>query len=235
MLGRIIELVLTATRQAVPVGGIFALGWQPAVAVAVYWLESLLLVAIAVALCFRVRARTSVAAIAKARALGDGASADALQTEARMLAAAGVNPRDVLLFHGGSMALFGVFFTGVLLILTMNGRVEPVDWAELRHAAGVMAVVLGVAFVIDRLMMPDPPVAVVQARVNALNGRWALMWLLGFGGTAAMVLTGRPQTFFQVFALLKMTWEIWGLLARRFGWTSLQDRAQADDTLGRNG
>jgi hypothetical protein len=227
VLRRVIDLLLTAARQAVPVGGIFALGWSPAVAVAVYWLESVLLAAIAVGSCVHLRDRTSAAAIAEARTAGDGARADALQAEARALATAGVNPRDVALFHLGGMAIFGTFFAGILFILTMNGRIEPVDWAELRRAAGAMAIVLGIGFAFDRLMMPDPPVAVVQARVNACNGRWALMWLLGFGGTAAMIFTGRPLIFFRVFAVLKVTWEIWGLLARKFGWKSLQDRAQA--------
>lgn len=223
-----IDLALTAARQAVPVGGIIALGWQPAVALAVYWLESMLLVAIAVESCFRLRDRTSAGAIAEARAAGDEAYADALQSESRTVATAGVNPRDVMLFHFGSMALFGVFFAAIVLILTMNGRIEPIDWTELQDAAGAMAIVIGIGFAVDRLMIPNPGVALVQARVNACNGRWALMWLLGFGGTTAMVFTGRPQIFFQVFAVLKVTWEIWGLLARTFGWKSLKDRAQAD-------
>jgi hypothetical protein len=227
VLRRLIDLVITSARQAVPVGGIFAFGWQPPVALAVYWLESALLVAIAVWLCFRLRAETSPMSIAEARADGDAAFADALQGEAKAIAAAGVNPRDVLLFHGGSMAIMGAMFAGILLILTLNGRIDPIDWVEMRQAAGAMAIVLGVGFVIDRLMMPIPSVTVVQARVNACNGRWALMWLLGFGGTAAVVFTGRPHTFFQVFAVLKLTWEMWGLLARTFGWKSLQDRSQA--------
>ena len=42
---RVIDLLLTGARQAVPVGGIFALGWQPPVAIAVYWIESVLLAA----------------------------------------------------------------------------------------------------------------------------------------------------------------------------------------------
>ncbi len=228
MFKRVIDLALSVARQAVPVGGIFALGWQPAVAVAVYWLESVLLVGIAVDLCVRRRDRTSPVAIAEARAAGDGAYADALQAEARMLPSAGVNPRDVLLFHWGSMAVFGAFFAGIMLILTLNGRIEPVNWMELPHAAGAMAIVLGIGFAFDRWMMPDPPVAVVQARVDACNSRWALMWLLGFGGTVAIVFTGRPQTFFQVFAVLKVTWEAWGVLTRTFGWKAVQDRAEAD-------
>lgn len=227
MVRRVIDLFLTSARQAVPVGGIFALGWQPAVAIAVYWLESVLLVAIAVDLCVRLRARTSEAAIVEARAAGDGTYADALAAEAKARAAAGVAPGDVLLFHGASMAFFGVFFAAILVMLTLNGRIAPVDWTELQYAAGGMATILVLGFAFDSVTMPDPPVAVVAARVNACLGRWALMWLLGFGGLAAMMLTGRPQVFFQVFAGLKTTWEVWGLLARTFGWTSLQDRARA--------
>lgn len=231
MFRRVIELITAAVRQAIPLGGIFALGWQPTVAIAIYWLESLLLVAVAVAICFRLRARTSPKAIAEARASGDVAYADALQKEANAVPSAGVNPRDVLLFHGGSMGIFGSFFAGILLVLTMNGRIEPVDWAELWRAAGVMAGVVGIGFVIERVTMPVPPVAVVRASVDTCTGRWALMWLLGFGGTGVLVFTGRPQTFFQVFALLKGTWEVWGLLARTFGWKSLRDRAETQQAI----
>ncbi len=227
MLRRVIDLVVAAVRQTVPVGGLFALGWQPAVALAVYWLEGVLMVAVAVALCARLRARTSAASVAKARAAGDFAYARQLQAEAREAASAGVTPGDVMVFHWGSMGVFGGFFGGILLILIGNGHIEPVDWAELQEAATAMAIVVGVGFAVDRLMIPDPPVAVVQARVDACNGRWALMWLLGFGGTLAMAVTGRPQAFFLVFALLKATWELWGLLGRTFGWRSPQDRAQA--------
>jgi hypothetical protein len=228
---RLVNLVITAVRQAVPVGGIFVLGWQPAVALAVYWLESVALVAIAVSFCFRLRATTSAAAIAEARAAGDEERAKAMQEEARRIPTAGVNPRDVLLFHGGSMGIVGAFFGAILLILTLNGRIEPIDWGELWDATGAMALVLGVGFVVDRLMTPVPSVASVQARVDTCNGRWAFLWLLGFGGVGAMAFTGRPQTFFQVFAILKGTWEMWALLAGMFGWMLMRDRAQTG--LGR--
>lgn len=211
---RIIDLLVTAGRQAVPVGGIFALEWQPAVALGAYWLESLLLTFIAVELCVRLRARTPA-------------------TDMAAVHAAGIDPRDVLLFHGGSLAVFGVFFASIILILTMNGRIDPLNWSELGRALGGVVSVIVVGFVIDRLLNADPPLALVQARVNAGNGRWALMWLLGFGGTAAMAFTGDPQVFFQVFAVLKLTWELWGAAARTFGWRPVQDSspARAYDSL----
>ncbi len=225
MLRRILELAVTGLRQSVPVGGLFALGWQPAVALAVYWLESVLLAGVAVAMCYRLRAQTSRAAIAAARAEGDHACASALDAEARRAADAGVNPGDVMLFHWGSLGVFGGFFTGILVILMGNGRIEPLDWAELKDAATAMAVVVGLGFILEWVTAPRPQVALVQARVDACNSRWALLWLLGFGGTLAMALTGRPQVFFLVFAGLKATWEMWGLLTRTFGWKASPGRA----------
>ncbi len=204
---RIIDLVVSGARHAVPVGGIFALGWQPPVAIAVYWVESVLLAAIAAMLCLRLRDDTS------------GPPPDGALTS-------GLTPRDVLGFHWGSLAIFGLFFTAILFILTMNGHIAPIDWAELRGAVLGMTAVLAVGFAVDALLLPAPTVAAVQARVNACLGRWALMWLLGFGGTMAMMFTGRPQIFFQVFAGLKLTWEAWGLMARTFGWKSLQERGR---------
>ena len=204
---RVIDLLLTGARQAVPVGGIFALGWQPPAAIAVYWIESVLLAAIAAMLCLRLRDNTP------------GPPRDGALTS-------GLNPRDVLGFHWGSLAIFGLFFTAILFILTMKGHIAPIDWAELRGAVLGMTVVLAVGCAVDALLLPQPDVAAVQARVNACLGRWALMWLLGFGGTMAMMFAGRPAVFFQVFAGLKVTWEAWALLARTFGWTSLQDRAR---------
>jgi hypothetical protein len=215
---RLVDLVLTAVRQAVPLGGVFALGWQPAVALAVYWFESLLLVGIAVAHGSRLRSKTSPQAIAKVRAAGDVDHAEALEKEAHAIPSAGINPRDVFIFHAGSMGVFGGFLAGILLILVGNGRIDPIDWSELWRAVGTMVAVLGIGFVFERVTMPVPPVALVRARVDTCNGRWALMWLLGFGGTLAMAFTGRPMVFFQVFAVLKGTWEVWGLLGRALGW-----------------
>lgn len=208
VLRRLVDLAITAARQAVPVGGIFALGWQPQVAVAVYWIESVLLAAIAALLCVRLRDSTS-----------GPPPAGSLTS--------GLNPRDVLGFHWGSLTIFGLFFAAILFILTMNGRIAPMNWIELRGAATGIAVVLAAGFALDSLLLPDPTVAAVQARVDACLARWALMWLLGFGGTIAMAFTGRPEIFFQWFAVLKLTWEGWGLMARTFGWKSLKERAAA--------
>ena len=42
-----------------------------------------------------------------------------------------------------------------------------------------------------------------------------------------MLYTGRASFFLGLFAGLKLTWEVWGTLARMFGWRSLKDRESA--------
>ncbi len=48
---RIGQFVTTVARHAVPIGGVFGRDWHPASAIAVYWVESVLLVLATAALC----------------------------------------------------------------------------------------------------------------------------------------------------------------------------------------
>lgn len=223
-IARILELIPATFRQAIPLNGIFAEGWQPATAVALYWFESVLLMVIAVVLCWRIRRRTSDDAIAFARESGDSDAAEALAAEQLAARKAGVNPQDVLLFHGGSLGVFGGFLGGVLFILTANGHIGPFNWEQFRDGADAMMLVVAVSFGLEMLSFRAMNVAAVQSRVDACLGRWALLWLLGFFGTIALAATGRVGAFFGWFAILKAAWEGWGMLARVFGWKSLNDR-----------
>jgi hypothetical protein len=67
----------------------------------------------------------------------------------------------------------------------------------------------------------------VQSRVDSCMARWALFWILGFFGVLVLLFTGRAWLFFGLFAGLKTTWEVWGGLARMFGWQSLKEREAA--------
>jgi hypothetical protein len=225
---RILELIPGTFRQFIPLNGIYSDGWPPSTAIALYWFESVLLVVIAVVLCWRLRRRTSDEAIASARESGDEAAAEALLAERQAANRAGINPRDVLAFHGGSLGVFGGFLGGVLFILTANGHIGAFDWEAFRDGADAMMLVVAVSFGLEMLSFRTMGVAAVQSRVNACLGRWGMLWLLGFGGSIAMGVTGRPTAFFGWFAIIKAVWEGWGMLARVFGWTSLKDReAQA--------
>jgi hypothetical protein len=224
-IARILELIPATFRQVIPLNGIFAEGWPPSTAIALYWFESVLLVVIAVVLCWRLKRRTSDDAIAFARESGDMAAAEALAAEQQAARKAAIDPSAVLVFHLGSLGVFGGFLGGVLFILTANKHIAPFDWEAFRDGADAMMLVVAVSFALEMLTFRAMGVSAVQSRVNACLGRWGLLWLLGFGGTILMMATGRATAFFGWFAILKAVWEGWGMLARLFGWTSLQDRA----------
>jgi hypothetical protein len=225
-IARILDFIPTTVRQIIPLNGVFAEGWQPTTAIALYWFESVLLATIAVVLCWRFQRRTSDAAIAAAHAGGDSETAAALEAERALARGAGIDAGGVLAFHGGSLFVFGGFLGGVLLILIGNKHLPPFDWEEFFDGADAMMLVIALGFAFEMLTFRTMNVKAIQSRVNACLGRWALLWLLGFVGTILMVTTGRASAFVGWFAILKATWEGWGMLARLFGWTSLQERAQ---------
>jgi hypothetical protein len=208
-MARIFDLIPTTFRQIIPLNGIFVDGWHPSTAIVLYWFESLLLAVIAVVLCWRFERR----------------AVDAEEREAAK--EAGIDPRAVAAFHVGSLAVFGGFLGGILLILIGNKHLPPFNWAEFRDGADAMMLVIGVSFAFEMLSFRSMGVAAVQGRVHACLGRWALLWLLGFVGTVLLVLTGRPSAFITWFAILKAVWEVWGAMARVFGWKSLQEQAAA--------
>ena len=134
-------------------------------------------------------------------------------------------PKFVLLFHLGSLGIFGAFLAGIVFIMIGNGHLaEPVRWRELGEGAEAMLIVVAIGLTMDLWGFRQWTVADVQARVDACMVRWALLWMLGFFGTAVMVFTGRPTFFFGFFAGLKVLFESWARLARMFGWRSLKDR-----------
>ena len=101
LIARIGQSITTLLRHLVPIGSIFGRSWHPVTALVVYWLESLLLVLATAGLCALMQRR-------------------ATDTE---IDAAGIRPRDVLMFHLGSMFVIGGFLGGVLVILVGNGYV----------------------------------------------------------------------------------------------------------------
>lgn len=237
-IARFLELIPAGLRQTIPLNGIFADGWPPSTAIALYWFESVLLVVVVAVLCWRLRRRVSDGAIAAARERGDIAAAEALTAEQQAANRAGVKPGDVMAFHLGSLFVFGGFLGGVLFILTANQHIPPFDWEGFRDGADSMMLVIGLSFGLEMLAFPGMTVTAVQSRVDGCLGRWGMLWLLGFGGTLLMAFTGRPTVFFGWFAILKAVWETWGMLARVFGWKSLNERkaeAEAQLASGRRG
>lgn len=235
MIARVLSFLTTLARQAVPLGGIFGRDWQPVTAIAVYWLESLLLALAAVAFCALAKRRTSPAVAEELRAAGDVEGVRALEAERQAAGAAGIEPGDVATVHVGSMLIFGIFVALVLTVIVSKGHLQQgFEWREVRDGALAMIVVVAVGFMIDLWRFPAMPIAAVQARVNACWARWGLFWLLGFVGIGLMLITGRAAIFLGLFAGLKFTFEMWATLARTFGWRSLKDRQEAESLAGRH-
>jgi len=194
----------TVARHAVPLGGLFGRDWHPVVAIVVYWLESVLLALATAGLCALMMRRTRSSEVDKA----------------------GIHPRDVLIFHLGSLLVFGGFLAGVLIILIGNGHVEgPIDVRQVREGALAMLAVVAAGLVIDLWRFEAFTVDEVRARVDACTARWGLFWLLGFFGTILMAVTGRPAIFLGFFGVLKITLESWARVARVFGWRSVKERS----------
>ncbi len=127
----------------------------------------------------------------------------------------------MLIFHLPSLGMFGLFFAAIFFIASQNGLFEtPLNWTEFRDGATAMLIVVALGFGIEQIFFPATSVDAVRDRVDACTGRWALLWMLGFFGTGMMLFTGRPETLISFFAVLKVTHETWGGLARTFGWKS---------------
>lgn len=224
MIARLSRFLATCARHAVPLGGILAQEWHPVTALAVYWVESVLLVIGAALLSRRMFQHTSGQAIADARREGDEAEARRLETTRRDLEKAHIEPDGVLVFYLGSLGVFAGFLAGVIVILVGNGHIPPPRWAELSDAAQVIAIIVAIDVAIDLFRFDTLTVAALRQRVDACLTRWSLFWLVGFVGTILMAITGRPTIIFGFFAVLKVIFESWGRLARTFGWRSLDER-----------
>lgn len=222
------ELLSTFGRQAVPLGGLFGRDWQAVTAIAIYWVESLLLALATVALCELLKRRTSELAAYRARRAGADEAARLIDAEREALRKAFVKPEDVATFHLGSLMVFGFFFAMVFYMMISGHMIEEqFVWSEVRDGTIGMLIAVGLGFAVDLWRFPSMPVAAVEARVNACFARWGLFWAVGFFGTAAMLYTGRATLFLGLFAGLKLTWDVWGTLARTFGWRSVKDRESA--------
>lgn len=221
-----------AGRQAVPLYGLFGRDWQPVTALAIYWIESVLLALVAVALCALLKRRTSPDVAADVYRSGEAATIRAIEAERETLRKASIDPKTVAAFHVGSLVVFGLFFAMLMTVMIGNHHIDQrFVWPEVRDGATAMIIVVALGFLVDLWRFQSMSVAAVEARVNSCLARWGLFWILGFFGTAVMLFTGKAAFFVGLFAVLKLTWEVWATLAGMFGWRSLKDR-QASPAAG---
>ncbi|MEO8277570.1 MAG: DUF6498-containing protein [Thermoanaerobaculia bacterium] len=193
-LSRVTRLLLRLAAQGAPLAGVFGEGWSPAGGLMLYWAESALLFGSTMLLLELWIRRT--------------------RPPLSALQAAGIRPRDVAIGNGAMFAIFGLLFTGFLIILVANGFVEL--QALLAAAAGlpwVLGIVL-LELLVDLARSGSATTADFVRRVDAGSRRVALFWFVGFFGILAAAFTGRPLVLFALFAALKILFEIGGAIER---------------------
>lgn len=180
--------------QAVPAGGVVFASWTTGAAIALYWVESVLLLCACLVLIVRCPAPPR-----------------------------GAEPlpkwKDVLLVHGGAYGIFGAFGAAMLLILSQRPGLA-FDVADFRTGLPLMAVCVALGLALDLVELPRRGAELALARVNEGNSRFVLFWLVGFFGTLAAAFTGRGGLFFGVFAGVKT----WFELGRFLGWEGVLRR-----------
>jgi Family of unknown function (DUF6498) len=200
--------------QAVPLGGVLG-GWSPATGLVLYWAEAVLGVLLALAMVWLYRRRISDPRQDEAVGPpGSPAAEAALRTRLTDLARANLRPHDIAIFYGGSLAIFGAFFAGIMLILSHNHGVAVPSLAELQSGLPPLVGFAVLGFLLDLRGLGRRPASFVAARVDAGAARWAMLWAVGFFGTILMAVSGRPTMIFLVFAALKTLYEVGVALER---------------------
>jgi hypothetical protein len=196
MTRRFVQLFLRAGAQGVPVAGVVAADWSPAGGLLLYWAESVLLLA-----------ATAILLALFARRGADPAE----------IARAGIRTRDVLLVHGGAFGIFGVFLAGILFIFVDKGFIAPGAIGDAVAGLPWIALFVAVELAVDLARLRTARAADLARRVNAGSRRLLLFWLVGFLGSLAMVLSGKPLLLFALFAGFKILFEIGAVLGRAAG------------------
>lgn len=203
--------------QAIPFGGVLG-GWSPATGLVLYWIEAVVGVLLAVAAIELYRRRILDPRLDAALGPPGSAAAQAARDgRIRDLESARVRPREILLIYGGSFVIFGLFFAGILFILSEGHDVVLPSMADLRRGAPPLVGFALLGFLFDLPGLGRRPASFVAARVEALTARWAMLWAVGFFGTMIMVFWGHPGGVFLVFAGLKTLYEIGVALERLTG------------------
>lgn len=187
LLGR---LLAALGVQAVPAGGVLS-GWSPATGLVLYWAEAVVGLLLTLAMI--------------------------KLHEASVHEAGNIRARDVALVHGSGFLIFGVFFFAVLFIASKNHGLTPPSLDDLLLGIPCMVALAVFGFLLDVQGLRDRPASFVAARVDAMNARFGILWLVAFLGTFLMVVTEKPTAIFLVFAAAKGLHELSTVIERTRG------------------
>lgn len=202
----IASLVVAILLNAVPLLGLFGLGWSPATTLVLYWCESGLGV-------FFVLARLLLhRAVTRKRGYG------------RSFAGAGAGPRPrgswrFLSSYLGSALLGGAvtaFFFGLMVFAVFKdgGKVSPVDLGKGLVATGTLSLL---GLFLDARRIGDRPFAWARQIAQGAVSKFGLLVIALLLGGGAYAVVHRPVVFYAVFVLLKLVSDIHDVLVRAGG------------------
>jgi hypothetical protein len=204
----LLRVLGTAGAQAVPLGGVLGLGWGTVTGMALYWVESLLLVFATGILAILLRRETAAVP-------GEGGDARAARGRRRDEANRWkVRPKEVFEFHLLSLLIFGGAMAGTGYAVTKGGILAEFDLVEFQRGVLALTLCVGLAMAVDAWRIATVPVASVGRRVKQLTSRWVLFWALGFFGPLLTWILDEPRAVFGLFGGLKAWWEVTGALER---------------------
>jgi hypothetical protein len=207
-LPQVSRLLGVTGAQAIPLGGVLGFGWGTATGLALYWVESLLLVIGTVVLIVLLRRQVDPRP-------GEEAAQRAERGRRREEANRWkLKAGDVFGFHFVSVLGFGFFLGGVVFMVTRGAVAEAFDAEAFERGLLGMVACVGLGVAADAWRIETLPVAVLGARVQGLMRRWLFLWLVGFVGAAAVGLFGAPLAVFAVFGVLKALFELLALAER---------------------
>lgn len=187
--------------NSVPVVGVLAADWGAATALSLYWCENLmiiLLVGVRISLHRRVTGK---------RGHLDGSALGSRRTSTR--------PNSTFLreFLTNSLvftAAHAVFLAAILFLMLPENfpEIGGVDFAALRRGVAVVAVILGVGFLIDVNRIRDRSFYWIRQMASRVLGRVILIHLTIIFGMVGMAVVDGPRGFFLVFAGFKLVTDL---------------------------
>lgn len=206
---RFLPLAQALGLNAIPLVGVFGIGWSSSTALALYWLENVfgaLLVAKRIEIH---RERTELAGHWRRHFKEDASEVDPTVRGGE---------RTFLSEFRGTSTIFNLahgFFLALLLFLFLP-QADPtlrVDFRALIGGAAILAVLLLVGFWIDRPKIASWKFAEIRDLAKRSMGRTVLVHLTIIFGVFATAPLNQPRAFFAVFAALKVTTDLLRALA----------------------
>jgi hypothetical protein len=230
ILGRIAQAL---GINSVPVAGMFGEGWSQGTALAIYWIEGLLVIGFIAARVILHRRWTRKAGHTSGRVVTTtrrGGRTETKTAPSTLLSGYLVTAIPFTLAHG--------LFLGLILFLFLPQEFGPqagVSLADLKLGLLGVLFFLTLGLVIDLVHLKDKPFRWIELLTQRALGRIFVVHLTIIFGMMALAFFHAPAGFFLVFAGLKLLVDIGSVLPQREleleppRWLKGLDRIKAKD------